>query len=213
MFGKLFGKKDASRPALPVIRNVTIGRTVVLDPLAWRRFGAETRFALDRDTLEITAQGLIQLNDGAFVHRFYTDDEILFQVVSDDREGQRANDFTVFVPWASAYPGDAGDKAAWSQRLRARTFQAEGLPEYRRFWFGEDAEQQEPVTLWENVYYDREAAAPDRRLFQTTMLFHRELSGGDGRELLLALTAEPEDGDVTQETMIGLPLSVAEFRA
>lgn len=213
MFGKLFGRKDASRPALPVIRNVTIGRTVVLDPLAWRRFGAETRFALDRDTLEITAQGLIQLNDGAFVHRFYTDDEILFQVVSDDREGQRANDFTVFVPWASAYPGDAGDKAAWSQRLRARTFQPEGLPEYRRFWFGEEAEQQEPVTLWENVYYDREAAAPDRRLFQTTMLFHRELSGGDGRELLLALTAEPEDGDVTQETMIGLPLSVAEFRA
>lgn len=213
MFGKLFGRKDASRPALPVIRNVTIGRTVVLDPLAWRRFGAETKFALDRDTLEITAQGLIQLNDGAFVHRFYTDDEILFQVVSDDREGQRANDFTVFVPWASAYPGDAGDKAAWSQRLRARTFQPEGLPEYRRFWFGEDAEQQEPVTLWENVYYDREADAPDRRLFQTTMLFHRELSGGDGRELLLALTLEPEDGDVTQETMIGLPLSVAEFRA
>jgi len=213
MFGKLFGRKDASRPALPVIRNVTIGRTVVLDPLAWRRFGAETKFALDRDTLEITAQGLIQLNDGAFVHRFYTDDEILFQVVSDDREGQRANDFTVFVPWASAYPGDAGDKAAWSQRLRARTFQPEGLPEYRRFWFGEDAEQQEPVTLWENVYYEREADAPDRRLFQTTMLFHRELSGGDSRELLLALTLEPEDGDVTQETMIGLPLSVAEFRA
>jgi len=213
MFGKLFGRKDASRAALPVIRNVTIGRTVVLDPLAWRRFGSEARFALDRDTLEITAQGLIQLNDGAFVHRFYTDDEILFQVVSDDREGQRANDFTVFVPWASAYPADAGDRSAWSQRLRARTFQAEGLPEYRRFWFGEEAEQQEPVTLWENVYYDRAADAPDRRLFQTTMLFHRELSGGDGRELLLALTLEPEDGDVTHETMIGLPLSVAEFRA
>ena len=100
-----------------------------------------------------------------------------------------------------------------TERLRARTFQAEGLPEYRRFWFGEDAERQEPVTLWEDVYYDREGETPDRRLFQTTMLFHRELSGGEGRELLLALTAEPEDGDVTHETMIGLPLSVAEFRA
>lgn len=49
MFGKLFGRKDAPRETLPVIRNVTIGRTVVLDPLAWRRFGSETRFALDRD--------------------------------------------------------------------------------------------------------------------------------------------------------------------
>lgn len=213
MFGKLFGRKDAQRPALPVIRNVTIGRTVVLDPLAWRRFSGEAKFALDRDTLEITAQGLIQLNDGAFVHRFYTDDEILFQVVSDDREGQRANDFTVFVPWASEYPADRADRDLWAERLRARTFQAEGLPEYRRFWFGEDAERQEPVTLWEDVYYDREGERPGRRLFQTTMLFHRELSGGEGRELLLALTAEPEDGDVTQETMIGLPLSVGEFKA
>jgi Protein of unknown function (DUF2491) len=213
MFGKLFGRKDAQRPALPVIRNVTIGRTVVLDPLAWRRFSGEAKFALDRDTLEITAQGLIHLNDGAFVHRFYTDDEILFQVVSDDREGQRANDFTVFVPWSSEYPADRADRDLWAERLRARTFQAEGLPEYRRLWFGEDAERQDPVTLWEDVYYDREGATPDRRLFQTTMLFHRELSGGEGRELLLALTAEPEDGDVTHETMIGLPLSVGEFRA
>jgi hypothetical protein len=215
MFGKLFGKKDdGPRAALPIIRNVTIGRTVVLDPLAWRRFGAETKFALDRDTLEITAQGLIQLNDGAFVHRFYTDDEILFQVVSDDREGQKANDFTVFTPWASEYPGDRADRDLWSQRLRGRVFQPEGLPEYRRLWFGEETAEQDPVTLWEDVYYDRDGARPDRRLFQTTMLFHRELAGGDGRELLLALTLEPEDSkDVSHEMMIGLPLSVGEFRA
>ncbi|WP_297509095.1 YjfK family protein [uncultured Caulobacter sp.] len=215
MFGKLFGgKEDASRPALPVIRNVTIGRTVILDPLAWRRFGSETRFALDRDTLEITAQGLIQLNDGAFVHRFYTDDEILFQVVSDDREGQKANDFTVFVPWSSDYPSGQADRELWAQRLRARTFQAEGLPPFTRLWFGDEAAEQDPVTLWEDVYYTRDARQPDRRLFQTTMLFHRDLAGGDGRELLLALTLEPEDSqDVSHETMIGLPLSVAEFRA
>lgn len=213
MFGKLFGgRNETRRSALPVIRNVTIGRTVVLDPLAWRRFGADTRFALDRDTLEITAQGLIRLDDGVFVHRFYTDDEILFQVVSDDREGERANDFTVFVPWASEYPGDRADRSLWDERLRAATFQPEGLPSYRRLWFGEEAPRQDPVTLWEDVYYDREATAPERRLFQTTMLFHRDLSA-DGRELLLALTLEPEDGDVTHEIMIGLPLSVGEFRA
>jgi hypothetical protein len=214
MFGKLFGGKDESRSALPVIRNVTIGRTVVLDPLAWRRLGNDTRFALDRDTLEITAQGLIKLNDGAFVHRFYTDDEILFQVVADDREGQKANDFTVFVPWASEYPSDRADRDLWAQRLRARTFQPEGLPEYRRLWFGDEAVEQDPVTLWEDVYYDRDARTPDRRLFQTTMLFHRDLADGDGRELLLALTLEPEDSkDISHEIMIGLPLSVGEFRA
>jgi len=213
MFGKLFGGKgDTAQPSLPVIRNVTIGRTVVLDPLTWRRFGTETRFGLNRDTLEITAQGLIQLNDGTFVHRFYTDDEVMFQVVSDDRDGEKANDFTVFVPWASEYPGRGDAGAEWARRLRARTFQPEELPEYQRLWFGDEAYEQDPVTFWEEVYYSRAASKPDRRLFQTAMLFHRDLSG-DGRELLLALTLEPEDGDVTHETMIGLPLSVGEFRA
>ncbi|WP_168074730.1 DUF2491 family protein [Caulobacter sp. SSI4214] len=213
MFGKLFGgKAEEPRSILPVIRNVTIGRTVVLDPLAWRRFGAETRFALDRDTLEITAQGLIELSDGVFVHRFYTDDEVMFQIVSDDRAGEKANDFTLFLPWSSDYPGSGDGGFSWNARLRARSFQPNGLPEYRRFWFGEDAVEQDPVTLWENVYYDRESQEPDKRLFQTTMLFHRDLPA-DGRELLLALTLEPEDGEVTHETMIGLPLSVGEFKA
>src|SRR5688572_4684428 len=98
MFGKLFGSgKKPAEPvrALPVIRNVTIGRTVILDPLIWRRHGGDLKFELDRDTLEITAQGVIALDDGAFVHRFYTDDHLMLQVVSDDRDGQLANDFTV----------------------------------------------------------------------------------------------------------------------
>jgi len=111
MFSKLFGRKDAAlaAPALPAIRNVTLGRTVWLDTLAWRRFGGDTRFSLDRDTLEITAQGLVDLKDGGFIHRFYTDDHVLFQAVSDDREGQRLTDVTVFMPWDSAYPGGRAD--------------------------------------------------------------------------------------------------------
>ena len=57
MFGKLFGRKEEAAPANPlaVVRNVTLGRTVVLDPLAWRRLGTEASFKMDRDVLEITA--------------------------------------------------------------------------------------------------------------------------------------------------------------
>jgi hypothetical protein len=214
MFGKMFGRgsKPATGPALPVIRNVTIGRTVVLDPLTWRRFGSETRFNLDRDTLEITAQGLVALDDGAFVHRFYTDDHVMFQAVSDDREGQQANDFTVFVPWSSEYPGGADARADWADRLRAPSFKPADLPAYRRFWFGEESVDQAPVTFWEEVFAEREATTPYARLYQTCMLFHRDLPD-DGRELLLAITLEPERGERTHEIMVGLPLSVGEFKA
>jgi len=214
MFRKLFGKDTPklAPPALPVVRNVTIGRTVILDPLTWRRFGSETKFALDRDTLEITAQGVISLDDGAFVHRFYTDDHVMLQAVSDDREGQSANDFTLFVPWRSAYPGTSAQGRLWADKLRSPTFMEDDLPVYRRFWFDEETLEQAPVTFWENVFEDRAALETYARLFQTCMLFHRDLPD-EGRELLLALTLEPEKGDVTQEIMIGLPLAVGEFKA
>ncbi|CAN7617736.1 DUF2491 family protein [Phenylobacterium sp. LjRoot219] len=214
MFGKFFGKggKSPAGSSLPVVRNVTIGRTVVLDPLCWRRFGAATNFQLDRDTLSITAQGVVALDDGAFVHRFYTDDHIMFQAVSDDREGQLANDFTLFAPWSSEYTGGGHEQGAWADRLRAPTFKPADLPVYRRFWFGEESPDQAPVTFWEDVFDDREAKAPYARLYQSSMLFHRELPD-EGRELLLAITLEPERGERTHEIMIGLPLSVGEFNA
>ncbi|WP_309644499.1 DUF2491 family protein [Phenylobacterium sp.] len=214
MFRKLFGKDTPklAPPALPVVRNVTIGRTVILDPLTWRRFGSDTKFALDRDTLEITAQGVIALDDGAFVHRFYTDDHVMLQAVSDDREGQSANDFTLFTPWRSAYPGTSAQGRIWADKLRSPVFMEDDLPVYRRFWFDEETPEQAPVTFWENVFEDRAALETYARLFQTCMLFHRDLPD-EGRELLLALTLEPEKGDVTQEIMIGLPLAVGEFKA
>ncbi|AYV48486.1 DUF2491 domain-containing protein [Caulobacter flavus] len=212
MFSRLFGRKEpAPESALPAIRNVTLGRTVWLDPLAWKRFGSDTKFPLDRDTLEITAQGLVDLKDGGFVHRFYTDDHVMFQAVSDDRAGQRLTDVTIFVPWDSAYPGGRADRDAWGKRLRARSFTPAGLPEYHRFWFGDEAESQDPVTFWEELHDDRDGV-PDRKIFQTCMLFARDLPG-EGRELLLAIEMETEDREVSFETMIGVPLEVGEFRA
>jgi hypothetical protein len=203
--------RDAG-PALPVVRNVTIGRTIRLDPLAWRRLGADAKFRLDADVLEIVAQGRIDLGtaDG-HVHRFYTEDDVMLQMVSPDPEGRLAEDFTLFIPWSSAYPPDAAAKRRWADRLRARTFESEGLPEYRRYWFGDTDERQDPVSFWERVYDDREMSTA-RRVYQTCMLFSRDL-GGEGRELLLAIEMEPEGGDLTHEIMVGIPLAVGEFEA
>jgi hypothetical protein len=213
IFRGLFGgKRDGGEaPAIPVVRNVTIGRTVRLDPLAWRRLGPEARFTLDTDVLEIAAQGIIDLGTDGYVHRFYTEDHLMLQMVSPDAEGQQANDFTLFRPWDSAYPPDMASKRRWSDRLRARSFTDEGLPEYRRFWFSEEDERQDPVAFWERVYDDRAAAAA-RRIYQTCMLFARDLPG-EGRELLLAIEMEPEGGDLTHEVMVGIPLAVGEFEA
>ena len=213
MLSRLFGRRDPALPAsaLPSVRNVTLGRTVILDTLAWKRFGAETKFPLDRDTLLIVAQGLIDLNEGGFVHRFYTDDHIMLQVVTNDRAGEDITDVTVFAPWSSDYPGDSFDRDLWKKRLRARTWNGEELPEYRRLWFGDGALEQDPVTFWEDLHDDRDGQV-DRRIFQTCMLFARELPG-EGRELLLAIEMEPTNEAVSHELMVGVPLELGEFRA
>ena len=85
------------------------------------------------------------------------------------------------------------------------------LPEYRRFWFGDEDERQDPVSFWESVYDDR-SGSHARRIYQTCMLFARDLPG-EGRELLLAIEMEPQGGDLTHEIMVGIPLDVGEFQA
>lgn len=213
IFRGLFGgRKDGmDEPAIPIVRNVTIGRTVRLDPLAWRRLGSDTTFKLPTDTLEVTAQGLIDLGADGFVHRFYTDDHLMLQMVSPDSAGQQADDFTLFLPWSSAYPPDGHARREWNDRLRAPSFTDDGLPIYRRFWFGDTDARQDPVSFWEDVYDDRSGRHP-RRIFQTCMLFARDLPG-ESRELLLAIAMEPEGGDLTHEIMVGIPLDVGEFEA
>lgn len=212
MFDRLFGRKQAlAASQLPTIRNVTLGRSVVLDPLAWRRFGDELRFPFDGDTLQIVAQGLVELSEGGFVHRFYTDDHIMFQAVSNDRAGQDVTDVTLFAPWDSSYPGSTSERPAWRNRLSAPSFTAEGLPDYRRFWFGDTAPVQDPVSFWEDLHDDRDGIV-DRRIFQTCMLFARDLAG-DGRELLLAIEQESDAGEVSFEIMLGVALELGEFRA
>lgn len=215
MFKRLFGSGEKTLPAptLAQVRNITVGRTVSLDPLAWRRLGEETRFTLDRDALEITAQGVITLEGGQYVHRFYTDDHVMLQAMSDDAEGHAAYDFTLFIPWSSAYPAGERDRRLWSDRLSEPVFDgaAEDLPAYPRLWFAESDARQPPVTLWETIYDDRTAITPYARIFQTCMLYARDLAGG--RELMLALEMQPDGGEITHEIMVGIPLEMAEFRA
>ena len=207
----LFGIEDRT-PAkrLAEVRNITIGRTVRLDPLAWRML-ENTGFQLARDTLEITAQGVIKLDDGSHVHRFYTDDELMLQAVSQAADGSDADDFTLFRPWSSTYPSGRAEREAFLTRLSRPEWEEEGLPPFRRYWYEGDEGTQVPVQLWEAVYYERDAA-PVRHIRQSCMLYARELRP-EGVELLLALAMEPEGGDYTHEIMVGLPLSPSEFTA
>ena len=196
---------------LPSIEGVTIGSIVSLDPRAWQRYGDETYFALDRYELPITAQGLIRLDDGTSVHRFYTDEEIMLQAMSRSPDGRDAYDFTLFQPWSSHQPADGYQSDAFIDRMRRAWWQETNMPAYRRFWFEGNDLDQPPLRLIEDVFEDQ-SGRPVRQVSQVCMLYSRPLP--DGAELLLALDIQGGTlGYSSQEIMIGVPLTPAQFNA
>jgi len=199
----------AAPSVLPAVEGISIGRTVSLDPRAWRRHEGDTFFGLDRADLAITGQGYLKLDELTHVHRFYTDEEIMLQAVTAAAEGGSPDDVTVFHGlWShSPYPHE---RDHFLQRMRRATFEHEGV-RWDRFWYPGYEHEQEPVLLWEAVWESR-SGPPLRHVAQTCMLYSRELEAG-GQEMLLALEVAPEGGQIAQELMVGIALTGQEYFA
>ena len=216
MFNKIKSiiNKNSKSDVLPEILNITIGRTIIIDPMITTNLGETTYFCLDSGTLPITAQGIVDLStdsDTSFVHRFYTDDDVLFQVMTNCEDGGDIQEISVFVPFDSAYPDSPQRLQIWEQRLKADHFSLDDGTVFERVWFDDNPGPTDLVKFWENVYDDRERT-DCRRIYQSCMLFARELQQDLIREeFLLALIMEPENGDTTVELMIGIPLSKNDF--
>lgn len=207
----LFGTPAAKPPVVPEVLNLTIGRAAEVDPLMLKLRDADSLFALPSPTLIFTAQGLCQLEDGSWVHRLYTDDNVMLQFVAGDREDDDSiSDASLFVPFRSLYPSDDGALQAWADRLRTPTLtlsraEAETADDlvFGRLWYEGSQADQDPVVLVENVYDDREQATPPRRIVQTCMLYRRPV--GADADLLLAII-EQHASDTSVELMVGIPL-------
>jgi hypothetical protein len=195
---------------LPAIHDVTIGRTVSLNPGLWTRHGQDSWFGLDQPELAITAQSIIRTDDGSHIHRFYTDDEIMLQMLSRSPDGRDAHDFSVFHGLTVDYAQDEWSRRAFIDRMSKPWFDHQGTS-YRRLWFEGNELDQMPVQLNETVY-EYLSGRPARTITQVCMLYGRPLPAG-GDELLLALEVADEGGRMSQQTMVGLPLTPADFHA
>jgi hypothetical protein len=85
MFGLFKGRKSKQGPAVPAMLDVTIGRAVEVERLAYEFWPDDCLVELESPTLEIVAQGQCDLGEGAFLHRFYPDnDSCLLQMQGGD---------------------------------------------------------------------------------------------------------------------------------
>jgi hypothetical protein len=189
-----------------MVKGVTLGSHVRLHPEVYGGVATDGLFGLDRDTLHITAQGVIMLEDGVHIHRFYTDDEVMLQAMSNSAQGWDADDFTLFHGHGSRIPAGEHERQSFYQNMRQPSFLLEGRS-YQRFWNEWGMAEQEPLRMWEAVM---EPGLPVRQVAQACMLYSRP-TNGDRDELLLVLETEPQGGPTSHEVMVGIPLSPDEF--
>lgn len=205
--------KDDADDAWPRPLGLRVGAAVDIDTLPLRMHADDIHVALPEETLLIAAQGYVDLGDSTYVHRYYTADDVMIQVLTaagvDDRH---IEEVTLYVPHESHYPSGEGGWAQWTShggRIGAPAFRLEDGTEYRRIWFDTTRGYAEPVTFTEAIVEEDEADASD--VVHTAMLYGRNLQEGKKNEYLL-VSAEAYAGEKTVELMIGVDLELAQLK-
>lgn len=204
LFDFLKGKKEeAQAPTLPVIHDVTFGRTVTIDPLIVNMLGAQHRFSMPTPSLTITGQGSVKFEDGVWLHRFYTDDHMLLQITGGDGvNSQDVQDISVFSVYDSKNPSSKTALSTEINRLKAATYTLDGV-DYERVWFDGD-DPADPVQFYETVYLD-ETGSEHYGIQQSCMLFSRMVD--DTEENLLVTYEKTSQGDESITQMVGITIS------
>ncbi len=212
-FLKKFGKQEDQKPS-PVVEvmGLTIGRTVEIDPLAFKFWPNDCLVDVERDSWLVVAQGIVDLGEGSFLHRFYpADDNSMVQIQGGDGiEQEYISEIMIWTYFGNTYPRDDDAWKDFANQLKQPSFElGPDKTVYTRVWFDDEQGETDPVSLWETVY-DNRSGTKSRKIFQTCMLFGRQLSDGSD-EMLLVNMEEPDDGDRSVCFMLGKALNSQNF--
>lgn len=197
------GKGEAEKASLPIIHDVGFGRTVTVDQLAVSMLDDSHRFEMPTPSLTITGQGTVQFEDGVWLHRFYTDDHMLLQIMGGDGiEDKEIQQISVFSVYDSIEPANKTALASEIERLKADTYVLDG-ESYQRVWFDGEGTT-DPVQFHEKVWLD-ETGSDSYGIQQSCMLYTRDVDGTE--ENLLVTYEKTTQGDECITQMVGITLS------
>lgn len=205
LFDFIKNKKQqvASSSPLPKILDIQLGRTVTIDSLALEMLGKDHRLSLSTPSLTITGQGCVKFEDGVWLHRFYTDNHELLQIMGgdglDDFEVQQISLFSVYD---SVEPASDLLLQSEIEKIKSDTYHLDGQ-NYKRLWFQGEGPA-DPVQFHETVYLDQ-TGTESYGIQQSCMLFARDVDGCE--ESLLVTYEKTSQGDESITKMVGALLS------
>jgi hypothetical protein len=201
VFTKLIDKlkgKDIPKVKTPEIMGLRLGASFELDPLAIRLILDELTIESCSPTQIIKAAGIVEL-DGAWVYRFYTDDDAWLQVVA---EGGQSDEHVVDVKLFHFYDTlDVANQQVWDRLLKqeigAANYQLQDR-NYQRVWTA-TGDYHNPVHMAEKTYdADGDYSFTD----QFTMLFERDLSDQRTESLFLSAEEKEEDAGYLSRSLV-----------
>jgi hypothetical protein len=198
----------------PTPLGLRIGAAVDIDTLPLRMNADDLHVELPEETMIIVAQGYVDLGDSTYVHRYYTADDTMVQVMTvAGMEDQHVEELTLFVPFQSYYPEGEGAWAQWTSnagKLGALTFQLDDGTQFSRIWFDTTEGYAEPVEFTESIYEDPDSDECSE-VFHKVMLYGRNLEVGKKNEYLL-VSVEAYEGEQTVELMVGVDLELSNLK-
>lgn len=185
---------------------------VAIDALPFRLAGEAFGFECPQGPQIIEAIGVIDLGDGAQLHRLYLTDDAFLQIATNGAAGSERSvgDVALFVYVDSVHPANQAAFRQWVQQgslLGAESY-ALANRQYHRIW-GE-GDWSPPIVLDETVH-KTSASLKDYDLTLYSMLYERTPDGVDRNELLLVAAEDSGPNQYVVSLALGVPLTTAEF--
>jgi hypothetical protein len=211
MFDKWFGKKPPEKPKPPEFMGLYLGGSFEIDSLKLQLLEPELTIEGAASTHLIQAVGVINLDSGGKILRFYTDDDAFLQIVLDGGDDERH--ITDMKLWYFFDTVTIGSEAQWQTQVQLQISQphyALDDQQFTRVW-NAMGEESPPVAMSEITYeLDGDTSTTD----QFVMLYERTLSTG-GTECLLVSGEEKRVGTNFDRCLVlstGFDLSVADIK-
>jgi hypothetical protein len=210
-----FWRKSEAQNELPEVLGVTIGRAVTVDSISVKLLPQDSLIEVPQLTFSIVAQGHCDLGEQSHLHRFYPDDDaLLLQIQGGDGvTDERVDEIMLWSYYDVQYPSTDHQWREIRRSICQKTFSLStsgGDVLFERAWFDSSDQPEEPMQYWESVNEDRSGKSR-RKIFQSAMLFARELS--DGKDEMLLVNMEEVEGTSERSVafMLGRSLSQHEL--
>jgi len=184
VFDRLFGgKRRSSKPETPEIMGLRLGGAFELDDLKLRLIEPELVVESVARTQLIQAVGVVKLDEGTTLLRYYTDDEGFLQVLLSG--GMTENHIADVKLWYFYSTSSVGSETEWERLLfsgiSTPTTELEGNA-YSRVWESE-GESSPPIAMTERTYLENGTTSETD---QFVMLYQREASSDHFEYLMRA---------------------------